>query len=135
MNQLLARVTTWCGVRVDDAGGVRRVLLRDQAIARFPSPETLEASLCGTIKRQFEKSPLDLPPGVWPHKDNSVVLIDLTQPGGMEEAIRVLMNVYIMAQDPEAREWWLHKAHIDEDPTCAKVAEVIAKHRGAKAGQ
>lgn len=130
MQQLLARVCTWCGVNVAESAGVTCVMLKSQAIARFPCPETLEASLCGTIQKQVERSPLDLPAGVWPHRGNRTVLIDLTQPGGMEEAIRVLLNAYIMAQDPGAREWWLEHAALDEDPTCEKVAEVIARHRG-----
>jgi len=129
MNQLLNRVSTWCGVRIDEQGGVPCVRIRDHVIARFPSSETLEASLCGTIKRQFGEDPEDLPEGVWPHENNEVLLIDLKSPRGMEEAIRVLLNAYILSQDPMAQDWWLGKHRLEEDPTCEKIAQVISHYR------
>ncbi len=129
MQQLLNRVSTWCGVRVVHEGEVPKVLIGQHVVARFPSVETLQASLCGSIKKQIDRNPGELPAGVWPYGDNHTVLIDLTTAGGMEEAIRVLLNTYILAQDPAARDWWLCPHRLDEDPTCEKIAQVIAEHR------
>ncbi len=129
MQQLLNRVSTWCGVRVSLEAEVPNVLIGQHVVARFPSSETLQASLCGSIKKQIDQEPDELPPGVWPYSNNETVLIDLTTARGMEEAIRVLLNTYIMAQDPGARDWWLNSSHLNEDPTCEKIAQVISRHR------
>ena len=132
MNQLLSRVQTWCGVKIENKNDIPTVALRGKPIARFPSDDTLEAVLCGSIRHQIQEDPHMLPDGVWTHKDYSLLLVDLTQPGGLEEAIRVLLNTYIVSESPRARDWWLSDQHLDEDPTCDKIAEVIREFRGAE---
>lgn len=136
MQVLLARVRTWCGVRIDNNSPVTRVLLRDKVIARFPSEEFFEVVLCGSIKKQVSESPDDLPVGVWALNDNTRLVVDLTQPGGMEEAIRVLLNAYILSERPQSSDWWLSEERLNEDPTCEKLAEEIkAIRKNAATGQ
>jgi len=129
MNLILSRVGSWCGVQVKINDPVTRILLRDKTIARFPSGDMLEVVLCGSIKHHVLNDPEFLPEGAWTHKDAKSLLVDLTQPGGLEEAFRVLLNAYIMAERPEAQDWWLSEEHLAEDPTCERIAEVIAQHR------
>ncbi|MBI5154263.1 hypothetical protein HZA57_03415 [Candidatus Poribacteria bacterium] len=127
---LLARLRTWCGVEVARDGSRYLLSIRNKPIARFPSEDSLEAVLCGSIRDQVRSDPACLPSGTWTCGDHTVVMIDLTAPGGMEEAVRVLLNAYILSQAPEARDWWLSDHHMSEDPTCERLEEVIRRHRG-----
>ncbi|MDK2971262.1 MAG: hypothetical protein PWP23_1017 [Candidatus Sumerlaeota bacterium] len=129
MQQLLSRVQTWCGIKIVESKAVTLVTLREKTIARFPSPETLEVVLCGSIARQFKENPEELPDGVRVLEDGNRLAVDLTEPGGMEEAVRTLLNAYILAERPESRDWWLDEAHLHEDPTCEKLAEEIERFR------
>jgi len=128
-NQLLDRVQTWLGIRIVSDEPVARVMLNGHTIARFPTTETLEASMSGIIRRQVVNEPETLPPGVWGWQDNMAVLIDLTQPKGMEEAIRVLLETYLRAQDPASDNWWLAEQLLRNDPECRKAAEQLREHR------
>lgn len=129
MVQLLCRVKTWCGIRVAEQQGLTHVLLRDRTIARFPSAESVEINLCGSIRKQVLEEPESLPDGVWAAAHDRVLLVDLTQPGGIEEAVRALMNCYIAAQGQESIQWWMSPEHLGEDPTCEKIAELLRQHR------
>lgn len=129
MTQLLARVQTWCGISISAGGGITHIVLRDHPIARFPTPETLEVVLCGSIRDQVRRDPDDLPDGVWPLDDASRLIVDLTQPGGMEEAVRSLLNAYLLAEHPAARDWWLRPEHLAADPTCEKLAVEVEHFR------
>ncbi len=126
---LLCRVRTWCGVHIKTHDGIVLVYVKDRPIARFPSEETLEAVLCGSIQKQIAEDPECLPCGAWPADDNRCLLVDLTQPGGVEEAIRVLLNAYIRSQSPEAHDWWMREERLIEDPTCEKIAAIIEEFR------
>jgi hypothetical protein len=37
-----------------------------------------------------------------------------------------------MGQSPEAREWWIAQEHLEEDPTCEKLAEIVYRYRKAE---
>lgn len=126
---VLARVEQWCGVHVDHECKDRRVRLHDRVIARFPSDDTLEAVLCGSLRRRVMEEPEALPEGVWAHDDKASIIIDLTTPRGMEEAIRTLMNVYMTSQSSAAQDWWLNEQRLDQDPTCEKIAEIVRRYR------
>ena len=129
---VLSRVKNWCGVQVKTDETVTKVYIREHLIGWFPAEDTLEAVLCGSIRKQTIEDPGALPPGVWLHDNNSTLIIDLTMPRGMEEAIRILLNVYIVSQSPQAQDWWLLEDRLAEDPTCEKIAEVVRKCREAE---
>lgn len=135
MNQLLSRVQTWCGVRTIEEQGICQIILRDRQIARFPNENSFEGVLCGTLRRQIETDPYELPDGVWPHNNNDTILIDLTQPGGIEEAVRILLNAYVISESPASRDWWMKNDILKRDPLAKKTAEVIKQHRAALAAR
>lgn len=125
MNQLLARVRTWCGVTVKDANGApATVLIRDKPIARFLDEHTLEAVLCGSIKRQVMEDPDAIQEGSKCRNDSSSMVVDLNSCAGVEEGIRLLLNAYITSQSSVSQDWWLQEENLNEDPTCEKLEEV-----------
>jgi len=124
-----SRVRNWCGIQIRDDGPVTKIYIRDHLIGWFPTADSLEAVLCGTIRRHVIEECNELPQGMWLHNNNSSVIVDLTSPRGMEEAIRLLLNVYIVSQSPQAQNWWMNEDRLTEDPTCEKIAEVVRRYR------
>jgi len=131
VNALLETVGKWSGVSVDIGGSLPTIRLKDRVIARFPDEESCEAVLFGHLRTQVHDDPDELPKGVWPTEDYERILIDLSAPGGMESAIRVLMNSYIAAKAPRAGEWWLKPESIRADPEGRTVVETMRRHRDA----
>ena len=129
MNQLLARVRTWRGINVAEEGKVTRVTLRQHTIARFPTSDSIEVVLCGSLRRQMTTHPEELADGVWPIDDNHRLLLDLTQDGGIEEAVRALLNAYMAAERSDSESWYMPSRVIEEDPACTKVNEALKKFR------
>jgi hypothetical protein len=98
-------------------------------IARFPDSESCEAVLFGNLRKQMHDDPDELPDGVWPTEDYERLLVDLSAPGGMETAVRVLMNAYLAAKSSDDRDWWLKPESIKSDPKCEKVSKTMRRHR------
>lgn len=130
---LIARVRSWSGIKIQHANGLSHILLKDRPIGRFPSDDSLEAVLCGTLRGKMIDDIFDLPDGVWPTDDQHRVLIDLTTPAGFEEAIRVLLNAYLSAQAATPADWYLADAELVADPACRKATEIIGSYRSARA--
>lgn len=129
---VIARVRTWSGIRVNNDRDVSMIVLDDKPIGRFPSQDTLEAVLCGSVGGGMLQHVYDLPDGVWPTEDRRRVLIDLAAPAGFEEAVRVLLNSYLIAHDKAAKEWFLKDAELAADPGAEKAAQAIDRHRAAR---
>jgi hypothetical protein len=126
---LLSRVRSWSGVTAESNATVPMIRLKDHVIARFPSPDSLEVVLFGCLRSQATEDPEELPEGVWVTDDEQRLLVDLNAPGGMETAIRALMNAYLASQTPTARDWWLSPRSLKEDPSCEKTSQIIQRHR------
>jgi hypothetical protein len=130
--QVLSRISGWCGIQVHREGELTKVYLRDRLIARFPPNDTVEAVLCGSVRQQVLDGRDVLPDGMWLNGDDKTIIVDLTTERGLEEAIRMILNAYIVGQSPEARDWWMNQQHLEEDPTCAKLAEIVYQYRQAE---
>ena len=125
MNQLLARVRTWCGVTIKGSDGAAvTVMIKEKPIARFHDEHTLEAVLCGSIRRQILEDPGAVLGGAECRHDGATMLVDLDSCAGVEEAIRLLLNAYIASQSPVNQDWWLREERLDQDPTCEKLEEL-----------
>lgn len=134
MGHLLARIKVWCGVTIEPDEKITLVKIKDRVIARFPSSDSLEVVLCGSIRDQVLSDPEELPEGMWLRSNgHDVVIVDLTAPRGMEEAIRILLNAYIASQTSDAvTKWWMDEEHLMEDPTCEKLEQIIREHRAVE---
>ena len=106
------------------------VLVKEKPIARFHDEFTLEAALCGSIRRQMMEDPGAVLEGAKCRPGNRTMMVDLKSAAGVEEAIRLLLNAYISSQSPANQDWWLSDEHLDEDPTCEKLDELRKKRGG-----
>lgn len=126
---LLARLAEWDGISIKEAGESVLVMLRGQVLARFMTEETVEIPLCGPIRRQIAENPEIIAEGVWPVGEHSRLLMDLNQPGAVEEAIRALLNAYIEGHQHANGEAFLSAGHLESDPAGACALKTIEGYR------
>lgn len=126
---LTAQISSWDGVSVQQAGEQVMVMYRGHVLARFVTDDALEVALCGPIRRQVTESPEIVAEGVWPVEENKRLLMDLNQPGAVEEAIRSLLNAYIEAREASGNECFLSPDALKQDPTGSKALRTIEGYR------
>ena len=128
--QLINRVSTWCGVEINDnEESATKIMYRDIPIARFPKEDAIEASLCGSMQDRVTSDDFDLPDGVWLTNKDDHLIVDLRLPGGMEEAVRVILNAYIFPQSQNNDGVGLDENVLKEDSKCHQVNSEIKVHR------
>ncbi len=127
-DHLISRVSTWCGIQVHDEE-VPRISVRDKTIARFPTNDSMEAAACGSIQQKLSEEPEFFPDGVWENNNAHHIIIDLRLPGGIEEAVRALLNAYIESQNSHGEKWWIDNDFLKHDPHAHQVLKVIAGFR------
>lgn len=127
-DQLISRVSTWCGIHIHH-DEIPRIVVKDKTIARFPTNDSIEAAVCGTLQKKLSEEPEYFPDGVWENNNAHHIIIDLRLPGGIEEAVRVLLNNYIEAQSAHGQNWWMENEFLKRDPKAQQVLGAIAGFR------
>lgn len=126
---LVSRIKTWCGVQIKQENQVTHICVNNAPIARFPTDDSIEMRLCGTIKERVVADQADHPDGIWTINEDHHVIVDLRLPGGMEEAIRVLLNAYINSQSNSQEDWSMDQNFLRSDSNCDHVISVISGYR------
>lgn len=128
--QLISRITTWCGVEAqDDENSVTTIYYQHIPIARFPKEDAIESCLCGSMHDRITSDDFELPDGVWLTNKDHHLIVDLRLPGGIEEAVRVILNAYIFAQNQNEERIGLDEKVLKEDSKCSNVNGEIKVHR------
>jgi len=127
--QMLDRIRSWNGVSSRQKAGVTEVVVSGRVIARFPTDDTFDVALCGSLRRQVEEEPEFIPEGVWPIDQNARLLMDLNQPEAMEEAFRHLLNAYLASASAGGHDWYIRDAARESDPKGVEALAVIENYR------